>query len=259
MLRSFRSLPLLLALTTLIFTGCSKDDSNPIAPIPDPIADFTMSGATVTPANITFNNASTNADRYNWDFGDGRTSVNASPSMAFNTHGSFTVTLIATMASTSKSDTTRKTLTITPGMVFLDSVVVESIPWVDDDGAGWDEDGTGPDIYALFADSTWDFEGDDDPLLQSDNVDLDVRRADLPYTWEVSPSYRILNWGMDYGIAMIDIDADQVHLAEFMGGAGFSINGIIAQSGYVRTKTLTGVPDGPNPTEWRVRLVLRWQ
>ncbi len=253
MSRLFRFLCPFLALTTLTLIGCSKDDSNPAAPVPDPVADFTMSGGTVTPATITFNNTSTNADTYQWDFGDGRTSILESPQMVFNTHGTFTVVLVAKKTSTLKTDTTGVRLTITPGMVFLDSVVVESIPWVNDQGAGWDEDGTGPDIFPAFVDSNLTILADDD-----NEVILNAAPADLPQVWSVEPEERITDWGMEYGLILFDVDLPQP--ADIMGGAAFSVNEIIRLNGYVKSKTLNGDPDiTPVPDQWRVRLVLRWQ
>ncbi|MBL7765361.1 MAG: M4 family metallopeptidase [Chitinophagaceae bacterium] len=63
---------------------------------PAPTASFVV-GSNVS-GNVTFNNTSTGATLYDWDFGDGGTSQQASPSHQYTGSGSFTVTLIVTSA-----------------------------------------------------------------------------------------------------------------------------------------------------------------
>ena len=45
---------------------------------------------------VSFNNTSTNATSYNWDFGDGNSSTDSNPSHTYNSDGSYTVVLTAT-------------------------------------------------------------------------------------------------------------------------------------------------------------------
>ena len=47
------------------------------------------------PALVNFNNLSTNATTYYWDFGDGSNSIATSPSHVYNVPGDYTITLIA--------------------------------------------------------------------------------------------------------------------------------------------------------------------
>ena len=67
--------------------------------------DYTL-GETV----VNFSNTSTNADSYNWDFGNGEMSTAISPSHNFGTDGTYTVTLTATNGC--GSVTTTETITI---------------------------------------------------------------------------------------------------------------------------------------------------
>ncbi|MCB0856047.1 MAG: PKD domain-containing protein, partial [Bacteroidetes bacterium] len=65
-----------------------------------PAANFTAqntSGCTGLP--VTFNNSSTNATSYFWDFGDGNTSTASAPVHSYSSPGMFDVILIATNAS----------------------------------------------------------------------------------------------------------------------------------------------------------------
>ena len=64
-----------------------------------PIADFmapAVSGC--SPVNISFNNFSTDAVSYIWDFGDGSTSTNVNPNHIYNIPGYYDVSLIAVSA-----------------------------------------------------------------------------------------------------------------------------------------------------------------
>ena len=61
-----------------------------------PIADFTYSGADKpAPADVEFKNNSQKAESYEWDFGDGKTSTEASPKHDYSSSGNYTVILKA--------------------------------------------------------------------------------------------------------------------------------------------------------------------
>lgn len=62
-----------------------------------PIADFSYSGSNRTaPAKMEFNNSSENSEVYEWDFGDGNTSDDASPDHEYMASGNYNVILRAT-------------------------------------------------------------------------------------------------------------------------------------------------------------------
>lgn len=77
--------PLLLAMLAL--TSCAV---KPIASFTVPVQKF------IAPATVSFANTSVKADAYLWDFGDGATSAEASPTHLYSHSGNFTVTLKAT-------------------------------------------------------------------------------------------------------------------------------------------------------------------
>ena len=60
---------------------------------------------TVAPAKIGFENQSENADRYEWDFGDGNTSMEETPNHRYTSSGNYTITLKAYKENKAKSTT----------------------------------------------------------------------------------------------------------------------------------------------------------
>lgn len=77
---------ILIVLSCLIFGACNR-----------PMANFTLGGSRKAPATIQFENASEQAERYEWDFGDGTTSEEESPSYQYKSSGNYEVVLKAIM------------------------------------------------------------------------------------------------------------------------------------------------------------------
>lgn len=71
-------------------------------------ADFNFAG---NQNSIQFNNASSNAITYNWNFGDGNTSTNQDPLHVYNSSGNYLVTLVASNGCT--NDTTQIVVPVT--------------------------------------------------------------------------------------------------------------------------------------------------
>ena len=75
----------ILSISTLIFTSCSK-----------PIASFIIKDAEKTaPAKVTFQNNSQKAERYEWDFGDGKKITDSVGKHEYKRSGNYTVILKA--------------------------------------------------------------------------------------------------------------------------------------------------------------------
>jgi PKD repeat protein len=83
-----KSIHLLAAITALLLiTMCEKDS---------PKASFTHGSESYEAGDtIFFHNTSTNANAYEWDFGDGNTSTEKNPWHIFDSTGNYTVTLIS--------------------------------------------------------------------------------------------------------------------------------------------------------------------
>ncbi|WP_350294041.1 PKD domain-containing protein, partial [uncultured Croceitalea sp.] len=80
---------ILLCVLTFSFFGCEEDE----AVLPEVITGFTFTQSATT-GTVTFINISEEAQRYEWDFGNGQTSTEINPVRTFE-EGTFTVTLQA--------------------------------------------------------------------------------------------------------------------------------------------------------------------
>ena len=79
-----------------VASGCQKNELG--NPLPSTQANFTYvaTNKTNAPCVVTLTNASLNANGYLWDFGNGQTSTDANPTVAFDTPGFYTVKLTCT-------------------------------------------------------------------------------------------------------------------------------------------------------------------
>ena len=77
---------MIVAISAIIFSGCAKD----------PLALFSVEKDVVYVGDeVTFKNASVDADTYYWDFGDGKSSTEFSPKHTYEAAGKYTVYLHA--------------------------------------------------------------------------------------------------------------------------------------------------------------------
>lgn len=98
-----RLLMLTLVIGILGVTSCSEDEPSVAAPN----AAFTSA---VDGLSVTFTDGSIGADSYSWDFGDGNTSTDASPTHTYAEGGTYTVAL--TVNNAGGSDTASEDITV---------------------------------------------------------------------------------------------------------------------------------------------------
>ncbi|MBN2682443.1 MAG: PKD domain-containing protein [Bacteroidales bacterium] len=84
----------------VVSNGCGSDSSYRFVHVDQPFVDFSASSTTVLAAEeISFTNLSSGASSFLWEFGDGTTSTETSPSHSWNWIGFYDVSLTATSVS----------------------------------------------------------------------------------------------------------------------------------------------------------------
>lgn len=120
-----------------------------------PAAGFTYE---VDPADfftVDFTNTSINAQTYSWDFGDGNTSTEASPSHTYDAEGNFTVTLTAEN-SIGEIDVITADVSISePTSSFITNPSFDDEPERDDNRIVWRNEDLESDADAVFGSSTY--------------------------------------------------------------------------------------------------------
>jgi PKD repeat protein len=212
--------------------------------IPVTIASFSYAGPTVTPAIITFENSSQNADTYLWDFGDGSTSTEENPVYTYYMYGVYTITLKVTYTVTGLSDSISHDITLTPGNVYVDTLWLLSFPPTKPGGASWDLF-DGPDVYANIVDSVGNI------FYQTPNFKENLEPGDLPTFWNLS-GVQITNWAKTYFVELWDDDTGLLE-NDYMGiTGGFKVN-------QLTTTYPTEVELQNTSGNLKVKLILMWQ
>lgn len=80
------------------YASCRDSATKRITVLPRPVSAFTASNTAQCkpPLSVDFKDASANAVRWQWNFGNGRTSTEQNPTQVYNDYGNYTVTLITT-------------------------------------------------------------------------------------------------------------------------------------------------------------------
>ncbi|MFA6402153.1 MAG: PKD domain-containing protein [Salinivirgaceae bacterium] len=106
-------------LSVFIYQGCDT---------PEPIACFSYTPSIEIKAGdiVTFTNCSENADIYEWNFGDGTTSIAANPEHIYTEANNYKVTLIA--QNESKSNQKEITITVAAAEIILDHPTNYDLP-----------------------------------------------------------------------------------------------------------------------------------
>jgi PKD repeat protein len=126
--------------------SCSEDD-----PFPVPIVDFAPDPEIVEVGiEVMLDNLTTNADNYEWDFGDGQISTEISPTVTFLSPGNVTVTLRAFTVD-NQVDSLSKTFRVYERV--LTGYILNVFPSFNESEA-WDPDEAGdeqwPDLAVIF-------------------------------------------------------------------------------------------------------------
>lgn len=229
------------ALSFLLIFGCSSDNETEETTPDKPTAEFTFTGNNnPAPAAIVFENKSTNATNYLWDFGDNGSSLEKNPSHTYTAAGTYTIKLTTTGIGGTVSTT--KTITVTsppiPTGVKITKVTITEMPFTDDEGNNWDSS-DGPDVQFFIVDEkTYK-----DQI--SSEIYKDILKTQLPLSWTLTTPKLITNFSEEYVFSIVDID----------GISGYSIGGDVyakmtdyttGPNAYPKTITLQYNADSPS-------------
>lgn len=124
------SRPLLLALLlSVLAAACGVSDPQP----KPPIAKFNVGCVTIVDSLVEFTNNSAEATRYRWEFGNGATSTERTPTTRYTATGNYQVTLVAE-SDAGERDTLTKTITIAEA---IPPSKVLDIPFRSSQSVGW--------------------------------------------------------------------------------------------------------------------------
>lgn len=208
-----------LAITaTVLFTQCSKESSPAPAPTA-PVADYAYTGANgPAPCTVQFLNASTNATSYNWDFGDNGISTAENPSHTFMNSGVYTVKLTAKGAGGSNQTTQTINIGAAYTKCFITSVTINSIPFTDGSGAGWDIS-SGPDVFIKIA----KYNGPSAPMVVYDGTAKRISDMTLnmfPTTFTLATPIEVTDFDFGHLIQMWDYDTPDPD--DLIGNTGYA-------------------------------------
>ena len=190
--------PLSILLFSAIIMSCSEDD-----PFPVPLVDFLLDpGVVEVGVPVQFDNLTTNAASYEWDFGDGTVVTDISPIITFTSPGDVTVTLRA-FTEDNQVDSVSQTFRVLERV--LNGYVVNVFP-ASNAGVPWDPNEAGveqlPDLIFQFA--------PDDPNNTSGFVDgVFVDRVAGPVGNTIDPNFnRVVLGDEDWTFIVFDFDGD---------------------------------------------------
>jgi len=196
--------------------SCSEDD-----PLPVPLVNFALDpGVVEVGVPVQFDNLSTNASSYEWDFGNGDVFSDISPTVTFSSAGDVTVTLRA-FTEDNQVDSVSQTFRVNERV--LTGYVLNVFP-ASNLGAAWDPDSAGvqqlPDLIVQFL--------PDDPNNDQGFVDgIFVNRVAGPIGSTIDPNFnRVVLSNEEWTFFVFDFDGDidniQPEDLEFMIGAQFN-------------------------------------
>ena len=170
-------------LTLLVFVlSCNNED--PLLPLPG-VNFRTNTNILEVGRPVVFENLTTNASSYKWDFGDGQTSTEISPTITYDESGTYTVQLIA-FTEDNQSDSVSREYDV--GERVMTDIAIYSLPFLNAEGEYWD-DPTGMPDSTKYPDFMLVLTPQDDPSMA----------IFTPLVNDVSPTILPLGFSLDPG------------------------------------------------------------
>jgi len=192
-------------LLVAVMLGCKDEDPK----LPLPQVNFNTDPEIVEVGKpVTFNNLTLNASSYQWKFGDGQTSTQISPVITYEERGTYQVTLTAFTDDNQRDSLSRN---ITVGERVMTGININSIPFVNLEGADWDDPAGQPDSTKL-PDFILFLGPEDDPSVGiATPLLVDLAPFELPIGFSINPGgdpFVLTNESWEF--TFIDFDGDDI-------------------------------------------------
>jgi len=202
-----------IGIISLLFIMVSCNEEDPLLPLPE--VNFTTDPEILEVGKeVLFENLTTKASTYKWDFGDGQTSTEISPTITYDQSGTYTVMLVA-FTDDNQSDSLSREIEV--GERVMTALGINSIPYVNGDGEDWD-DPTGLPDSTKYPDLIVALGPQSDPtrlLITPPLFDLApaVLAAGIGFTLNSGGDPYILT-DEDWELTFIDFDGDDIENPE---------------------------------------------
>jgi PKD repeat protein len=189
--------------------GCKDEDPK----LPVPQVDFSVEPEIVEVGKpVIFKNLTLNASSYQWNFGDGQTSTQISPTITYEESGTYKVTLTA-FTDDNQSDSLSRNITV--GERVMTGISINSFPFINPDGNDWDDPAGQPDSTKL-PDFILVLGPQDDPSrIIATPMLVDLAPFELPIGFNINPGgdpYILTN--EDWELTFIDFDGTDIENAQ---------------------------------------------
>lgn len=193
-----------------VFLGIWMFSCNEEDPLPLPEVNFRTNPEIVEVGKpVVFENLTTKASSYMWDFGDGQTSTDINPSIIYDEKGTYTVTLLA-FTDDNQSDSISKDIDV--GERVMTALAINSLRFVNGEGNDWD-DPTGMPDSTKYPDFVLFLGPEDDPerFISTYPPLVDLAPFELPIGFTLNPNgdpYVLTN--EDWVLEFYDFDGADV-------------------------------------------------
>ncbi len=189
--------------------GCKDEDPK----LPVPQVDFSVEPEIVEVGKpVIFKNLTLNASSYQWNFGDGQTSTQISPTITYEESGTYKVTLTAFTDDNQRDSLSRN---ITVGERVMTGISINSFPFINPEGNDWDDPAGQPDSTKL-PDFILVLGPQDDPSrIIATPMLVDLAPFELPIGFNINPGgdpYILTS--EDWELTFIDFDGTDIENAQ---------------------------------------------
>ncbi len=191
---------ILLSILLITVTACQE---KPVAKF-----NYDCSGACLAPVIVNFRLETGNAERVQWDFGDGHSSTRPNPMHEYSTAGTYAVTLTVFNGDRTDEYTDEVIIDATPTRLVVQQVELLAFPDKTFNDGFWDPGeggiGTFPDLYFTFTGEDIEYEPNLSFASRSN-----TQSGQLPLEWAFNPAVELGKIDEIYRLTLFDKDLQE--------------------------------------------------